>query len=97
MTDSDEIQIVEKDDPAPHQPACATDSSQYETLYGNNFPRDTDFQKLVWEIEMAIATGVSPELSAKGTSGCYFVKDRDAVSSLTEGICQSGHLSSHDP
>lgn len=78
MTDSDEIQIVEKDDPAPHQPACATDSSQYETLYGNNFPRDTDFQKLVWEIEMAIATGVSPELSAKGTSGCYFVKDRDA-------------------
>lgn len=97
MTDSDEIQIVEKDDPAPHQTACSTDSSQYETLYGNNFPRDTDFQKLVWEIEMAIATGVSPELSAKGTSGCYFVKDRDAVSSLTERICQSGHLSSHDP
>lgn len=97
MTDSDEIQIVEKDDPAPHQTACSTDSSQYETLYGNNFPRDTDFQKLVWEIEMAIATGVSPELSAKGTSGCYFVKDRDTVSSLTEGICQSGHLSSHDP
>lgn len=94
MTDSDEIQIVERDDHAPHRPACPTDSSQYETLYGNNFPRDTGFQRLVWETEMAIATGVSPELSAKGTSGCYFVKDRNAVSSLTEGICQSHHLDS---
>nr|XP_022339378.1 phosphatidylinositol 4-kinase type 2-beta-like isoform X3 [Crassostrea virginica] len=78
MTDSDEIHIVERDDVTPHRPASHTESSQYETLYGNNFPRDLEFQQVVWEAEMAIATGGRPELSVKGTSGCYFVKDRNA-------------------
>ena len=82
MTDSDEIHIVERDDVTPHRPASHTESSQYETLYGNNFPRDLEFQQVVWEAEMAIATGGRPELSVKGTSGCYFVKDRNAVSLL---------------
>lgn len=85
MTDCDEIQIVEKEESPPHGAVCPTDSLQYETQYGNYFPRDMDYQGIVWESEMAIATGVRPELSAKGTSGCYFVKDRKGVS-LSVGL-----------
>lgn len=40
---------------------------------------DAEFRAVLQEIVLAIDEGVTPELSQLGSSGCYFVKDRQQV------------------
>ncbi|CAG5134034.1 unnamed protein product [Candidula unifasciata] len=42
----------------------------------NYFPDDFEFSAIVQEIEAAIEDGIDPTLCAKGSSGSYFVRDR---------------------
>ena len=42
----------------------------------NTFPRDPEYEAIIQEAEMAIDQGVLPELIKKGSSGSYFVKNR---------------------
>lgn len=57
----------------------------YEAIGGtsdagyNHFPNDPEFAALIRELEIAIDSGVKPDLSYKGTSGCYFIKDKYGV------------------
>ncbi len=57
-----------------------------------NFPQDTacrqyqsdvEFSAVIHEAELAIEAEIRPQLSKQGSSGCYFVKNRENVS--TEG------------
>ncbi|XP_069139975.1 phosphatidylinositol 4-kinase type 2-beta-like isoform X2 [Argopecten irradians] len=50
--------------------------SRYESVYGNVFPNDAEYANIVYEGELAIDAGTTPTLCQKGTSGCYFVRDR---------------------
>ena len=43
---------------------------------------DDEFRQLLDEIQLAIVGGIEPELSQKGSSGCYFTKERNSVSIL---------------
>lgn len=45
----------------------------------NSFPNDPEFEAIVLEGELSIDSGNSPKLSSKGTSGCYFIFNRDKV------------------
>ena len=44
---------------------------------------DLEFSAIIHEAELAIENGIRPELSKRGSSGCYFVKNRDTVSNLS--------------
>ncbi|BFZ01304.1 hypothetical protein BsWGS_04342 [Bradybaena similaris] len=65
-------------------PSLASQGSRsavdYESISGpinyNNFPNDPEFAAFVREVEIALDLGLKPQLSEKGTSGCYFVTDR---------------------
>lgn len=67
-------------------PSLASQGSRsvdYESISGpinyNNFPNDPEFAAFVREVEIALDLGLKPQLSEKGTSGCYFVTDRHQV------------------
>ncbi len=44
------------------------------------YANDLEFSAVIHESELAIESGVRPELSKRGSSGCYFVKSREDVS-----------------
>ncbi|KAK7110235.1 phosphatidylinositol 4-kinase type 2-alpha-like isoform X2 [Littorina saxatilis] len=58
-------------------------SDVYEMIGGipelgyNLFPDDQEFTALIREAELALDAGFKPKLSIKGTSGCYFISDRE--------------------
>ncbi|KAL8578494.1 hypothetical protein ACOMHN_028766 [Nucella lapillus] len=64
-------------------------SSSYEVIRGlpemgyNTFPDDAAFTMLIREGELALDAGIKASLSKRGTSGCYFVLDREQVCSAT--------------
>ena len=62
---------------------------EYEAISGpigyNSFPNDPDFASLVRDVEVALDSGLKPQLSPKGTSGCYFVKDKNEVNNQLDG------------
>ena len=69
----------------------------YETLSGvsgvihNTFPEDQAFSSLVVESELALNAGFSPLLSRNGSSGCYFMQDREQVNNskyVRQRMCQ---------
>ncbi|XP_048249472.1 phosphatidylinositol 4-kinase type 2-beta-like isoform X2 [Haliotis rufescens] len=82
----DRTQIFEKTERSVVR--SASDASEYyeameslpnviqELPYRNTFPNDPDFGRLVQEVEHAIDIGIPPTLSSKGTSGCYFVMNK---------------------
>jgi len=42
--------------------------------------RDPEFDDVMHEVEFAINCGILPELIASGSSGSYYVRDRNSVS-----------------
>jgi hypothetical protein len=50
--------------------------------------RDPEFDYVLREIEFSINCGILPELIASGSSGSYFVRDRNSVSIQSTIICQ---------
>lgn len=46
----------------------------------NFFPEDPEFQQVIREAEEAIEHGIYPERIRQGSSGSYFVKNRNGVS-----------------
>lgn len=60
----------------------------YEVIGGltemsyNTFPDDAPFTGVMREAELALDNGLKPHLSRKGTSGCYFIPDRERVGML---------------
>ena len=67
----------------PSSPECSRNIGEYETIDGpvadNSFPNDPAFGAIVRETEVAIEAGILPKLSVKGTSGCYFVHNKEKV------------------
>ena len=60
--------------------------ARVETEYGfflNNFPDDPDFTDVVRKAEESIECGRYPERISQGSSGSYFVKNLDNVSTKT--------------
>ena len=66
------------------------ESSDYEPIDGLSvqtqndgyvelFANDPEYGNIVREVEIAIAEGILPTLSKRGTSGCYFVQNRERV------------------
>ena len=56
-----------------------------DTEYGyveNNFPDDPEFTQTIRQSESAIDEGVYPERIYQGSSGSYFVKNIEGVSTL---------------
>ena len=51
---------------------------------GKQYQNDLEFSVDVHEAELAIENGIRPVLSKRGSSGCYFVKNRDGVSTFIE-------------
>lgn len=49
-------------------------------LYDFSLSDDSEFQKVVSEAEEAIENGIYPERIYQGSSGSYFVKNKDNVS-----------------
>ena len=43
---------------------------------------DPEFDDVIREVEFAINSGVLPELISSGSSGSYFVRDRNSVSTV---------------
>ena len=56
--------------------------SRIQSVYGYQAEADVWFEPLMREICMAMDIGVVSELSAKGSSGCYFMRGTDNVSHL---------------
>ncbi|GFS10075.1 phosphatidylinositol 4-kinase type 2 [Elysia marginata] len=86
---TDSVTIIEKDSANGSEPSATQQKNskndapkvgEYEAISGpigyNSFPHDPDFAALVRDVEVALDSGVKPQLSPKGTSGCYFVKDK---------------------
>lgn len=63
--------------------------SVYPTCDESN-PADAEFVGLVYESLLAIESGVQAELIKAGSSGSYFVKDRNKVSYLKCTLEYSG-------
>ena len=87
MSDLDTIQIVQRQDSntdsftGRYQSVdFEIDTKTYVSQFGNKFPKELDFTKLVYECELALEFGQKPKLSTKGTSGCYFLYSRVGVS-----------------
>ena len=87
MSDLDTIQIVQRQDSNTDSVAgryqsvdFEIDPKTYVSAFGNVFPKEQDFAKLVYECEIALEFGQKPKLSKKGTSGCYFLYSRIGVS-----------------
>lgn len=83
MGDLDTIQIVQRQDSGPEVYQALDykiDPHTYMSPYGNKFAADDDYGQMVYEAELALDLGQEPQLSAKGTSGCYFIHNRMGVS-----------------
>lgn len=48
----------------------------------NEFPEDPEFREIIRKAERAIEEGIYPERIYQGSSGSYFVKDSQGVSSV---------------
>lgn len=48
----------------------------------NTFRDDPQFSQIIREVELAIANGIAPERISQGSSGSYFVRNEDMVSSV---------------
>jgi phosphatidylinositol 4-kinase type 2 len=57
------------------------DSNDFTLLTINSFPNDAEFNELIQEAELAIENGILPERIYQGSSGSYFVKNTQGVSS----------------
>jgi len=57
----------------------AGDSHPENAADYNNFPDDVEYSNLLNEAEQAIEHGISPLRISRGSSGSYFVKNRDGV------------------
>lgn len=58
-----------------------------DTDYGyieNSFPDDPDFQQVIRQSECAMDEGVFPERIYQGSSGSYFVKNIEGVSTSSQ-------------
>ncbi|XP_059163379.1 phosphatidylinositol 4-kinase type 2-beta-like isoform X2 [Physella acuta] len=80
--DTEDLHTGSVDSVPTHSTSSQTRNfGDYESISGpvsyNNFPKDPIFAGVVREVELAIEHGIQPILSAKGTSGCYFVRDRE--------------------
>jgi len=53
----------------------------------NNFPDDLEYSSLLNEAEQAIECGICPQRISQGSSGSYFVKNRDGVRSCSIYFC----------
>jgi len=62
----------------------AADSNPENNAECNNFPDDVEYSGLLCEAEQAIEHGISPQRISRGSSGSYFVKNRDGVSSCVD-------------
>ena len=96
MSDLDTIQIVQRQDSntdsitGRYQSVdIEVDTKTYVSPFGNIFPKEQEFSKLVYECEIALDFGQTPKLSIKGTSGCYFLYNRLGVSKINPMICQA--------
>ncbi len=47
------------------------------------YQNEVEVSSVLHEAELSMESGIKPELSRKGSSGCYFVKNRDSVSMVT--------------
>ena len=57
------------------------------------YQNDLEFSVVIHEAELAIENDIRPELSKRGSSGCYFVKNRDAVSTSIKYASNVIHVS----
>ncbi|WAR22434.1 P4K2A-like protein [Mya arenaria] len=80
MTDSDTIHIVQRQDAGPELYQAfdyKIDPNTYMSPYGNKFKTcEEEYAQIVYECELGLDFGQQPKLSKKGTSGCYFVYNR---------------------
>lgn len=91
MSDLDTIQIVQRQDSAVDSASLyqsieyKIDTKTYVSPFGNKFSKENEqqFAQFVYESELALDFGQKPKLSAKGTSGCYFMYSRIGVSSIS--------------
>ena len=64
-------------------PQHSRNTADYESISGpisyNSFAHDPEFEGIVRDGEVAIDSGIKPKLSYKGSSGCYFVKNKEKV------------------
>ena len=51
---------------------------------------DEEFRAVLQDVVLAIDDGIYPELSQIGSSGCYFVKDRDQVGDGDRWVMATG-------
>ena len=59
------------------------DDSSYIHLSCNHFPDDIQFNEIIKEAELAIDNNILPERIYQGSSGSYFVKNRNLVVTLS--------------
>jgi hypothetical protein len=52
--------------------------------------RDPEFDEVLHEVEFAINCGILPELITSGSSGSYYVRDRNSVSYI-ESLTSAGN------
>lgn len=85
VKDSDTVNIIVREELPNNDNYGACEDSQpidvntYHSPFGNRFPKDSEYAEIVYDAECAIISGLSPILSEKGTSGCYFVHGRMGV------------------
>uniref|UniRef100_T1IIS3 Phosphatidylinositol 4-kinase type 2 n=1 Tax=Strigamia maritima TaxID=126957 RepID=T1IIS3_STRMM len=60
-----------------NQPLLGTRMDQEIGYHFNYFPDDSSFTQIIREVEAAIENGIYPERIYQGSSGSYFVKDRN--------------------
>ena len=86
----------------------APSSVEYEELFSGpaphivmypnekNYQNDVEFATAIHETEQAIQLGMLPVLSRKGSSGCYFVNNRESVSTFQSLTHQGSPVPRHD-
>ena len=57
---------------------------EHDTFFWNTFPEDPQFEEIVRQAEDAIEHNVYPIRIYQGSSGSYFVKNREGVSILIQ-------------
>ena len=67
---------------ATNQDGSGIDDTSFIHLSCNHFPEDVEFSEIIKEVELAIDTNILPERIYQGSSGSYFVKNRNLVSFL---------------
>ena len=57
----------------------SSDAAHDGYMVYNSFPEDIEYTNLLYEAEQAIEHGIYPERISQGSSGSYFVKNREGV------------------